>query len=214
MHIASFLTRPCLSNLSDREIKQCSSVELYVEPAISDDLMYEVQEDELLDALKVRRFVKNEWTKTNEGMGEEKRRSFVVQDSITCYSDFIPVNDRFYVPHSIRPSYLQQCSQGHQGIFKCKNKAPKSAKPRHIKTRTPASHTSSLMRLNPQTNPILKMRFFPAPSVSPWRHTRPLKLFQKKQKKLKKYFQPEASILLKKSMSNSRCFAKRSQTSR
>ena len=67
MHIASFLTRPCLSNLSDREIKQCSSVELYVEPAISDDLMYEVQEDELLDALqadsvamKVTRFVKNE----------------------------------------------------------------------------------------------------------------------------------------------------------
>ena len=46
-----------------------------------------------------------------------------MQDSITCYSDFIPVNDRFYVPHSIRPSYLQQCSQGHQGIFKCKNKA-------------------------------------------------------------------------------------------
>ena len=87
MHIADFLSRPCSFNLGDREIKQSM---------ISDDLMYGVQEDKLLDtlqtdsiAIKMRGIVRNKWLKTNEGMGEEMKRLFVVRDSITCYSDFI-----------------------------------------------------------------------------------------------------------------------------
>ena len=88
---------------------------------------------------------------------------------------------------------------------------PKSAGPRHIRASKPASHTPPLMSLNlkPQTNPRPQMRIFPALSVNPWRHTQPPKTIPEKQKELKNMFKQ-----LETSMSNSKRFAKRNQTSK
>ena len=130
MHIADLLSRPNTENTSDREIKQCSSVELFVESIVSDNLLFGVQETELLDSLQsdeistiLRQYVREGWPESNERMCEELKRMHAVRDCITCYGDFILYNSRFYIPRNLRQMYLQRCHQGHQGISKCRNRA-------------------------------------------------------------------------------------------
>ena len=124
MHIADFLSRPCSFNLGDREIKQSM---------ISDDLMYGVQEDKLLDtlqtdsiAIKMRGIVRNKWLKTNEGMGKET--NLCLWCEIVLLVIAISFNNRFYIAY-LSVFDLVICSKSTKStkstkeFFKCRNRA-------------------------------------------------------------------------------------------
>ena len=131
MYLADLLSRPNREGVEDGVIKECASIELYVDSYVRNQLVDNVRESELRDALlkdalsqECLKYIRDgEWPGNKSKMTGEMARLFSVKDSLTEYGGLILFDSRLYIPKSLREKYLQRCHEGHQGINKCRRRA-------------------------------------------------------------------------------------------
>ena len=127
MFLADSLSRPCEPSLSVNDINRSVSVERYVNCLLQTT---DIRGEELIQALskdsnslKCLEFLREGWPPTSVKLDGEIAKLYSSRSMLTVANGFIMFGSRFYIPVSLRESYLYRCHEGHQGIVKCKERA-------------------------------------------------------------------------------------------
>ena len=126
MYLTDSLSRPVeyCSSASSVGDDHSSPVEEHVDDFIAHS---DIREEELLEALQFDLVTKqckdlvvcNSWPPSKINLSGELAKLYSSRDMLTVCNSFIMYNSRFYIPYSLRATYLHRCHEGHQGINKC-----------------------------------------------------------------------------------------------
>ena len=134
MYLADSLSRPVTKVLLDQEIRQCASVECFVDSFV-DNLIPEVMGNGLCnrdiweatqvdsDAKQALDQIRHGWNMPKKDLSDEVLRMFGARARLTEAGGVILYGTRVYVPKALREVYLVKCHEGHQGITKCQRRA-------------------------------------------------------------------------------------------
>ena len=127
MYLADSLSRP--SEPCETSVYQCASVECFVDDYVEQNLLDDVREDELYQAiktdevaLKILSFVEFGWP-AKKSLSGELAKLFGSKDRITVSRGLILFNDRLYIPVNFRSIFLSRLHESHQGVEKTQKRA-------------------------------------------------------------------------------------------
>ena len=127
IYIADSLSRP--SEPCETSVYQCASVECFVDDYVEQNLLDDVREDELYQAiktdevaLKILSFVEFGWP-AKKSLSGELAKLFGSKDRITVSRGLILFNDRLYIPVNFRSIFLSRLHESHQGVEKTQKSA-------------------------------------------------------------------------------------------
>ena len=131
MHMADLLSRPVNAVYSDENLIDSGLVEQYVCDFVRGNLLDEVREAELINALhkdSVSREclsqMQKDWCDFRQrDAPEELRKLYSSRYKLTTYGGIILFDSRLYIPEGLRDKYLHRCHEAHQGIEKCRRRA-------------------------------------------------------------------------------------------